>query len=98
MSQLNVKQSAPNFAFTILFIPSLQAVCQGPRGSDVYHLAANLLDRYLLYETAPKDFEGVAGACAMISMKIRRARKECPSYEQLRYYFRVSERQIRVSG
>lgn len=75
-------------------------MCQGPGGSDVYHLAANLLDRYLLYKTAPpKDFDGVAGACAMISMKIRRARKECRSlsYERLSYYFKVSERDIRVS-
>lgn len=76
-------------------------MCQGPRASDVYHLAANLLDRYLLYKTSPqKDFDGVAGACAMISMKIRRARKECRSlsYERLSYYFKVSERDIRVSS
>lgn len=79
-----------------------EAVCHSnPRGSDVYHLAVNLLDRYLSYERieSEKVFHAIAGACAMISMKIRRARKECLNYEQLRYYFHnLSERNIRVSG
>ena len=77
----------------------MQAVCQDPRRSDVYHLAVNLLDRYLSYETvkAERDFLAVSGACAMISMKIRGARKECLNYDQLRYYFTSSERSIRVS-
>lgn len=77
-----------------------EAVCHSnPRGSDVYHLAVNLLDRYLSYERieSEKVFHAIAGACAMISMKIRRARKECLNYEQLRYYFHnLSERNIRT--
>jgi len=74
-------------------------VCQEPRKSDVYHLAVNLLDRYLSYETveSEREFLAISGASAMISMKIRRARKECLNYDQLRYHFSISERSIRVS-
>lgn len=80
--------------------PLFQAVCQEPRKSDVYHLAVNLLDRYLSYETveSEREFLAISGASAMISMKIRRARKECLNYDQLRYHFSISERSIRVSA
>ncbi len=52
-----------------------QALSRGPRESDVYHLAVNLLDRYLSYETIKTEehFLAVAGGCSMISLKIRRA-------------------------
>ncbi len=66
----------------------------------MYHLAVNLLDRYLSYETikTEEDFLAVAGGCSMISLKIRRARKECLNYDQLRHHFYgISERKIRVS-
>ena len=81
-------------------IISLQALCQAPRRSDVYHLTVNLLDRYLSYEVvkSEEDFQAIAAGCTMISMKIRRARKECISYDQLRCHFggNISERKIRV--
>ena len=66
----------------------------------MYHLAVNLMDRYLSFESikSEKDFYATSAACAMISLKIRRATEECLSYEHLRYHFcSVSESRIRVS-
>ena len=87
-----------------LHSPPSQALC--PAGevnrsdSDVYHLAVNLMDRFLSYESvkSEKDFYATSAASAMISLKIRRAREECLSYEHLRYHFgSVPETRIRVS-
>lgn len=67
--------------------------------SDVFHLAVNLLDRYHSYVPAKSEAEyrATAGACTMISLKIRRARRECLSYESLKVHFRViREESIRV--
>lgn len=80
---------------------SLQALCPGSEvtRSDVYHLAVNLMDRFLSYETlkSEKDLYATSAACAMISLKILRAREECLSYDYLRYHFhRVPESRIRV--
>ena len=77
----------------------LQAVCPEPRKSDCYHLAVNLMDRYLGYRT-PKieELPAIVCACTMISLKLRRATKECLSYHQLRCCFHsISEQNIRVS-
>ena len=66
----------------------------------MYHLAVNLIDRYLSFESikSEKDFYATSAACAMISLKIRRAREECLSYDHLRYHFgSVSESRIQVS-
>lgn len=66
----------------------------------MYHLAVNLMDRYLSFERikSEKDFYATSAACAMISLKIRRATEECLNYEHLRYHFcSVSESRIRVS-
>ena len=84
------------------FLVYPQALCPESEASrsDVYHLAVNLLDRYLSYESmeSEKEFYATSAACAMISLKIRRAREECLSYEHLRYhFFSVSESRIKVS-
>lgn len=66
--------------------------------SDVFHLAVNLMDRYLSYMPAKSESEywATAGASTMISMKIRRARRECLNYKHLQAHFSgISERHIR---
>lgn len=78
-----------------------RALCPGSEvtRSDVYHLAVNLMDRFLSYETlkSEKDLYATSAACAMISLKILRAREECLSYDYLRYHFhRVPESRIRA--
>ena len=77
----------------------MQAICPEPRKSDCYHLIVNLLDRFLGYrEPKIEELPMIVTACAMISLKLRRATQECLSYQQLRYYFsNVSEQNIRVS-
>ena len=79
--------------------PSTQALSTFPN-SDVFHLAVNLMDRYLGYVPAKTEVEywATAGACTMISLKIRRARRECLNYKHLQAYFcGIPERSIRVS-
>lgn len=45
------------------------------------------------------EYWAVAGACTMISLKIRRARRECFNYRYLQVHFNgTSERVIRVSS
>ncbi len=58
------------------------------------------MDRYLSYvpARAESDYWATAGACTMISLKIRRARRECLNYKHLQAHFNgISERNIRVS-
>lgn len=77
-----------------------QVLCTYHQNSDVFHLAVNLLDRYLGYVPARSEGEywAAAGACTMISLKIRRAQRECLNYRHLQAYFcGVSERNVRVS-
>jgi hypothetical protein len=78
-----------------------EALCPGLEvsRSDVYHLAVNLMDRFLSYENvkSEKDLYATSAACAMISLKILRAREECLNYDYLRYHFnRVPEPRIRA--
>ncbi len=73
-----------------------------PRKSDVFHLAANLMDRYLGYypPSTEGEFRTVASACTMISVKLRRSREETLgfSYESLRpHFYDISEKEVRVS-
>lgn len=66
----------------------------------MFHLAVNLMDRYLGYVPAKNesDYWAAAGACIMISLKIRRAQRECLNYRHLQAHFSgISERNIRVS-
>jgi hypothetical protein len=77
-----------------------KALCPGLEvsRSDVYHLAVNLMDRFLSYENvkSERDLCATSAACAMISLKILRAREECLSYDYLRSHFdRVPESKIR---
>lgn len=58
------------------------------------------MDRYLSYENvkSERDLCATSAACAMISVKILRAREECLSYDDVQYHFdNVSESRIRVS-
>ncbi len=71
-----------------------------PRKSDVFHLAANLIDRYLGYypPSTEGEFRTVASACTMISVKLRRSREEALSYDSLRpHFYDISEKEVRVS-
>ncbi len=71
-----------------------------PRKSDVFHLAANLMDRYLGYypPSTEGEFRTVASACTMISVKLRRSREETLSYESLRpHFYDISEKEVKVS-
>ena len=57
------------------------------------------MDRFLSYENvkSENDLYATSAACAMISLKILRAREECLNYDYLRHHFnRVSEPRIRV--
>ena len=59
------------------------------------------MDRFLSYENvkSEQDLCATSAGCAMISLKILRAREECLSYDYLRYHFEhVSESRIRVSN
>lgn len=59
------------------------------------------MDRYLSYAPAnpESDSWAIAGACTMISLKIRRAKRECLNYRHLQAHFGgISENNIRVSG
>ena len=94
---------SPSLPPSLSFLPPnplhQQSVYSDPRKSDCYQLAVNLLDRYLGYRK-PKieELPVIVCACTMISMKLRRATKECLSYQQLHCYFSgVSEENIRVS-
>ena len=58
------------------------------------------MDRFLSYENVKshRDLCATSAACAMISLKLLRAREECMNYDYLRSYFdRVPELRIRVS-
>ena len=58
------------------------------------------MDRYLSYVPAKSEAEyyATAAACTMISLKIRRARRECLNYKHLQAHFSgISETNIRVS-
>ena len=58
------------------------------------------MDRYLSYVPVKSEEEcwAVAGACTIISLKIRRAERECLNYRHLQAHFSgISERDIRVS-
>jgi len=88
-----------NVELTFLFF-FMQAVCS-PLNSDVFHLAVNLMDRYLSHVQleSEADYTATAVACTMISHKIRRARRECLNYDNLKHHFRgTSEKNIRVSS
>ena len=66
----------------------------------MFHLAVNLMDRYLsqVQLESESDYTATAVACTMISLKIRRARRECLNYDNLKHHFRgTSEKNIRVS-
>lgn len=60
-----------------------------PRKSDVFHLAANLLDRYLGYHppSTEGEFRTVAMACTMISVKLRMSREEVFGPSSLQHIF-----------
>ena len=78
----------------------LQTICPEPRKSDAFHLAVNLIDRYLGYNppSTEGEFKIVACACSMISMKLRRARKECLNYDMIRpHFWDLSELEVEVS-
>lgn len=98
---------SPSFVFYLIpshfnpryFHCSKQAVCPQPKKSDAFHLAVNLMDRFLGYKPPSDDeqFRTVACACTMISMKIRRARKECLSNDMLRkHFYGISEKKVKV--
>ena len=58
------------------------------------------MDRYLsqVPMKSEADYRATAVACTLISLKIRRARKECLNYQNLKIHFRgTSEKSIRVS-
>lgn len=84
----------------IMFL-HMQALCQDEQQrNDVYQLAVNLFDRYLSRRAlvSEKELQALTAACAMVSLKIRRARRECLSYYQLLNHFHgVSEKSIMVS-
>ena len=84
-----------------MFVSPSQALCQDARQrNDVYQLAVNLFDRYLSRQAlvSETELQALTAACAMVSLKIRRARRECLSYYQLLYHFHgVSEKSIMVS-
>ncbi len=71
-----------------------------PRKSDVFHLAANLLDRYLGYypPSTEGEFRTVAWACTMISGKLRLSREESLEQSCLGHiFYDVSVEDVKVS-